>query len=82
MENMINYLLDNSQSKKIAIVTHNACTLFYILKYCTLLKAQTPKKLTIAYNNKIIIDNSIMKSPSIIKLTFNNKVLKKIKYIV
>ncbi len=81
MENKINDLLDNSKSNKIAIVTHNICTLFYLLKYCKLINTQIPKKLTISYNDKILIKDSIMESPSIMKLEFEDKRLLNIEYI-
>lgn len=71
-DNKINYILNNSHSNEIAIVSHNAAILFYLLKYCTLIKAEIPKKLTISYKNKILIKDSIMKSPSIMKLLFDN----------
>ena len=81
MENKINDLLDNSLGKKIAIITHNACTLFYLLKYCELIDAKVPKKLTIKYQNKILIQNDIMKSPSIMKLEFDGRNLLNITYL-
>ena len=81
LDNKINYLLEQSDNKIIAIVTHNACTLFYLLKYCKLIDAQTPKKLTINYNEKVLIKDSIMASPSIMKLEFEDKRLLNIEYI-
>lgn len=81
LDNKINYLLEQSDNKIIAIVTHNACTLFYLLKYCKLINAQTPKKVTISYNGKILIKDSIMDSPSIMKLEFEEKKLLDIEYI-
>lgn len=80
-EEKITYLLDTSKSQNIAIVAHNACILFYLLKYCKLVDAMVPKKLTISYNDKILIKNCIMKSPSIMKLEFEGKELLNIKYI-
>lgn len=80
LNNKINSILRNSNGNKIAIVTHNACILFYLLKYCKLINAQVPKKLTIGYKDKIIINNSIMRSPSIIKLEFENNILANITY--
>lgn len=80
-DNKINYILNNSHSNEIAIVSHNAAILFYLLKYCTLISAEIPKKLTISYKNKTLIKGSIMKSPSIMKLTFDNDNLIDIEYI-
>lgn len=74
-------MLEQSDNKIIAIVTHNACTLFYLLKYCKLINAQIPKKITISYNGKILIKDGIMDSPSIIKLEFDDKELLDIEYI-
>jgi broad specificity phosphatase PhoE len=79
-EDKINYILDNSLNDEIAIVSHNAAILFYLLKYCNLIKAEVPKKLTISYKDKILIKDSVMKSPSIMKLTFNKKDLIDIEY--
>ena len=81
MDNKISELLDNSKNGKIAIVTHNTCTLFYLLKYCELDNAQIPKKITISYKNKILIKDGTMKSPSIMKLEFEDKKLQDIEYI-
>ena len=81
LDNKINYLLEQSDNKIIEIVTHNTCTLFYLLKYCKLINAQIPKKITINYNGKILIKDSIMDSPSIMKLEFDDKKLLDIEYI-
>ena len=80
-EDKINYILDNSSNDEIAIVSHNAAIIFYLLKYCTLVTAEVPKKLTIKYKDKILIKDSIMKSPSIMKLVFDNNRLLDIDYI-
>lgn len=77
----VNYILDNSDNDKIVIVSHNAAILFYLLKYCSLINAEVPKRLTIKYNDKLLIENSIMKSPSIMKLRFDDKKLVDIEYI-
>ena len=58
----------NEGNKKVAIVCHNACILFYLLKFCKLEKAELNKKLTIKFRGKILIEDSIMKSPSLMKL--------------
>ena len=81
LDNMINYILKRSPNNNIAIVSHNAAILFYLLKYCDLISAEVPKKLTISYKGKILINNGIMKSPSIMKLEFDNNELKDIDYI-
>lgn len=81
-DNKINHLLKNSNSSEIAIVSHNAAILFYLLKYCILVSAEVPKRLTFSYKNKILIKNSIMKSPSIMKMEFDDdNELMDIKYI-
>jgi hypothetical protein len=45
MENKINEIISSNPNKRIAIVCHNACILFYLLKYCKLEKAEVKKKL-------------------------------------
>lgn len=78
----INYILENSSNDKVAIVAHNSAILFYLLQYCDLIDAEAYKGITMAYKNKILIENSIMKSPSIMKLVFDdNNVLTDIEYI-
>lgn len=77
----IEEIMNNNENKKIAIVCHNACILFYLLKYCKLEKAEVNKKLTIKFKDKILIKDSIMKSPSIMKLEFDNNELVDISYI-
>lgn len=74
-------IIEKIDSKKIAIVCHNACILFYLLKYCKLEKAELNKRLTISFNNKVLIKDGIMKAPSIIKLEFNDNNLVDINYI-
>lgn len=71
----------NEGNKKVAIVCHNACILFYLLKFCKLEKAELNKKLTIKFRGKILIEDSIMKSPSLKKLEFENNELSDITYI-
>lgn len=80
-DDKINFILDNSKNSRIAIVTHNTGTLFYLLKYCKLVDAQIPKRLTISYNDKILINDGIMGSPSIMKLDFEGRELLNIEYI-
>lgn len=80
-DDKINYILDNSSNNEIVIVSHNAAILFYLLKYCNLISAEIPKKLTIGYKNKVLIEEGIMKSPSIMKLVFDNNTLIDIEYI-
>lgn len=76
MHEKIEEILKNKDNKKIAIVAHNACILFYIMKFCKLEKAYIPKKLTISYNDKKIINDEIMDSPSIIELKIDsNKII-------
>ena len=70
-----------NDNKKVAIVCHNACILFYLLKFCKLEKAELNKRLTIKFEDKILIEDSIMKSPSIMKLEFVNNKLLDISYI-
>ena len=77
----IKEILSRNDNKKIAIVCHNACILFYLLKFCKLIKAEVNKKLTIKFNDKILIKDNIMKSPSIMKLEFEGDKLLNISYI-
>lgn len=77
----IEEIMNNNKNKKIAIVCHNACILFYLLKYCKLEKAEVNKKLTIKFKNKVLLENNIMKSPSMMKLEFENNKLLDISYI-
>lgn len=76
----IEEIIKHKDNQKIAIIAHNACILFYLLKYCKLEKAKAPKKLTIKYQNACIIDNAIMASPSIIEVKFAKDKLMSIKY--
>lgn len=77
----LNEILKNNKDKKVAIVCHNACILFYILKYCKLDKAEVKKKLTISYNGNILINDEIIEAPSIMKLEFDNDNLVNISYL-
>ena len=81
MDAKITDIINQNRGKKIAIVCHNACILFYLLKYCKLEKAELNKRLTISFNNKVLIKDGIMKAPSIIKLEFNDNNLVDINYI-
>lgn len=76
-DDKINYILNSSPNDEIAIVAHNSAILFYLLKYCNLIGIDGPKGVTLAYKDKILIKNSIMASPSIMKLIFddNNNVI-------
>ncbi len=76
----INEIISKNNNKKIAIVAHNACILFYLLRYCKLEKAEPIKKITISFNGKLLIINGIMKAPSIMKLEFEEKRLVDINY--
>lgn len=80
-DNKINYILKNSINDEIIIVSHNAAILFYLLKYCNLISAEVPKRLTIGYKDKILIKDGMMKSPSIMKLMFDGNKLIDIDYI-
>ena len=80
MDKKIKEIIYNNENKRVAIVSHNACILFYLLKYCNLEEAKINKQLTITYKDKKIIESGIMKSPSIMKLTFNNDSLIDISY--
>lgn len=80
LENKIQEIL-NGPKKRIAIVFHNACILFYLLKYCKLEKAELNKRLTISYRDNILIEDGLMNSPSIMKLEFDDGQLLDISYI-
>ena len=80
-DDKINHILENSSNDEIAIVSHNAAILFYLLKYCNLISAEVSKRITIGYKDKILIKGGIMKSPSIMKLNFDNNELVDIEYI-
>lgn len=77
----IEEIINKNENKKIAIVCHNACILFYLLKFCKLEKAEVNKKLTIKFKDKVLIEDNIMKSPSMMKLEFENNELLDISYI-
>lgn len=81
MNAKIEEILNKNENKNIAIVCHNACILFYLLKFCVLEKAELNKKLTIKFKDKLLIENDIMKSPSIMKLEFEGNKLLNISYI-
>lgn len=74
-------IISKNNNKRIAIVCHNACILFYLLKYCKLEDARKNKKLTISYKDKILINDAVMASPSLIKLEYNNDELVNISYL-
>lgn len=77
----IKEILEDNRDKRVAIVCHNACILFYLLQYCKLERAETIKRLTITFHNKLLIWEGIMESPSIMKLEFDGFELKNISYI-
>ena len=52
----------------------------YLLQYCKLEKAEERKKLTISFKDKILIEDGIMKAPSVMKLEFNDNKLIDINY--
>ena len=81
MNYKINEIIKNNKDKRVAIVCHNACILFYILQYCKLEKAEERKKLTISFNDKILIKDEIMKAPSVMKLQFDDNELVDITYL-
>lgn len=81
MDAKITDIINNNKDKRIAIVCHNACILFYLLKYCKLENAELNKRLTISFNNKVLIKDGIMKAPSIMKLEFDDNKLVDINYI-
>lgn len=80
MENKINEIISTNPNKRIAIVCHNACIMFYLLKYCKLEKAEVKKKLTISFNGKTLIEDGFMKAPSVMKLQFDDNELVDITY--
>jgi broad specificity phosphatase PhoE len=81
MKIKIDDIVERNKDKKVAIVCHNACILFYILQYCKLEKINGIKRLTISYNDKVLIEDGIMKSPSMMKLEFDGKQLVNISYM-
>ena len=81
MTKKIEEFLDIYKNKRIAIVCHNACILFYLLQYCELVDTKVRKKLTICFRGKTIILDDIMESPSIMKLEFDDKQLVNLSYI-
>ncbi len=80
MDKKIKEIVKNNENKKVAIVCHNGCILFYLLKYCNLDEASHIKKLTLSYKGKKLVESGILKSPSIIKLEFNEDNLIDISY--
>ena len=81
MNAKITEIINQNKDKRIAVVCHNACILFYILKYCKLENAELNKRLTISFKDKIIIRDGIMKSPSMMKLIFDKDKLTDITYL-
>lgn len=81
MDAKITDIINKNKDNRIAIVCHNACILFYLLKYCKLENAELNKRLTISFNSKILIKDGIMKAPSIMKLEFDENNLVDINYI-
>lgn len=79
----INEIIKSNKDKRVAIVCHNACILFYILQHSYFIinkKAEERKKLTINYKDKILIKDGIMKALSVMKLQFNDDELVDITY--
>ena len=66
----------NSKENNIAIVSHGAILKFFLLKFCGF----DSKNYNIVFNNNIVAYEKL-KSPEIIKLTFENDILKCIKNI-
>ena len=66
----------NSKENNIAIVSHGAILKFFLLKFCEF----DSKNYNIVFNNNIVAYEKL-KSPEIIKLTFENDILKCIKNI-
>lgn len=81
IDSKITDIINQNKDKRIAIVCHNACILFYLLKYCKLENAELNKRLTISFNNKVLIKDGNMKAPSIMKLEFDDNKLVGINYI-
>ena len=81
MNAKITEIINHNKDKRIAVVCHNACILFYILKYCKLENAELNKRLTIIFKDKILIKDGIMKSPSMMKLVFDEDKLTDITYL-
>lgn len=81
MKAKIDEIINNNRDGKVAIVCHNACIMFYILQYCKLEKINGVKRLTISYNDKVLIEDGILKSPSMIKLEYDGDELVNLSYI-
>lgn len=81
MNAKITEIINQNKDKRIAVVCHNACILFYILKYCKLENAELNKRLTISFKDKVLIKDGIMKSPSMMKLVFDEDKLIDITYL-
>ena len=81
MDAKITEIIKHNKDKRIAIVCHNACILFYLLKYCKLENAELNKRLTISFKDKVLIKDGIMKSPSMMKLVFDEDKLIDITYL-
>lgn len=76
----LNDILDSNKDKIVAIFSHGYAITFSILKWCKLISVGEDKKLTIKYNDKILMDK-IINAPEVFKMTFDNKELINIELI-
>ena len=73
MVNSLNKILEESKGKNIVIVSHGAAIKFLLMNWCKL-----NNDVKIIYNNSIID----LKSPSLLKLEFEGKDLKRLEHII
>lgn len=73
MEKAFKRIFSENAGKKVAIVSHGAAIKFLLMKWCDL-----GKNYQIEFNKNIIT----LESPSIIKLTFEDEILKELIQIV
>lgn len=70
MHECINEILEKHNGKRIAVFTHGYAITFALLKWCELVSVDETRKLTLKYNNKIIMDK-IINAPEVFKLEFD-----------
>ena len=79
MYEVLSEILDENKNKRIAIFTHGYAIIYLLLKWCKLIDV-SDDKITIEYNNRVLLDR-FLNAPEVFKLTFNNKELKNIELI-
>lgn len=73
-------IIKKHKNKRIIIFSHGYAILFFLLKFCKLVKVEDDQKITLKYNDKIIFDKKI-NAPEVFKLEVENDKIINIKLI-